>query len=187
MAPVLVGLYSPASQSGKSTAAGVLTRLHGFEAVKFAGPLKEMTRAFFRSMGLGPHAIEQMVEGGAKEQLIPELGVSSRRIMETLGTDWGREIIHPEVWIKLVERDIATRMLCGNSVVVDDMRFPNELDMIRRMGGVAVRIDRACAVPSEKEGRLNGQPFDHYLSNDAGQAEFRAQVDLLATRLSGNR
>lgn len=85
-------------------------------------------------------------------------GVTSRRIQQTLGTEWGRDQIHPELWV-LLARDAWNREHAkGRSVVVDDMRFPNELAAVRAAGGTPVRITRVSASvpqPHASEGQLD--------------------------------
>lgn len=161
----------------------MLTRLHRFEVVKFAAPLKSMAGMLLIQAGLG-HLSERMLEGDLKEEPIAALGgVTPRRLMETLGTDWGRKLIDPEVWVKVTEARLRALLEKGISVVVDDVRFANEFALIKQLGGLMVHIERPGAVPTAMENRLSAASFDHHLANDAGRAEFAAKVDSLATRL----
>lgn len=165
----------------------MLTRLHRFDVVKFAAPLKSMVGMFLIQAGLG-HLVERMLEGDLKEEPIEALGgVTPRRLMETIGTDWGRQLIDPEVWVKVTEARLRSLLEQGTSVVVDDVRFANEFDLIKRLGGSMVHIERPGTTPTAMENRLSEMTFDHYLTNDAGQAEFRSKVDRLAARLAGSR
>lgn len=115
--------------SGKSTVANYLTEQYGFKLVKFADPLKDMLRA----VGIG----EEEIEGHLKNEPCDLLmGKTPRFAMQTLGTQWGRESIHPQLWVRLwLER--AGR---HNMVVCDDCRFPNEATTIRENGGKLIRI-----------------------------------------------
>ncbi|WGD31665.1 hypothetical protein AncyloWKF20_07555 [Ancylobacter sp. WKF20] len=152
--------------------------------MKFAGPLKSMTREFLAAAGVPAGDIERMVEGDLKEAPIAALGsITPRRIMETIGTDWGRKTITEGLWTDVAEARIRALMADGKSVVVDDMRFPNEFDLIERMGGRTVRIERRGRTPTAMEGRLNGHFFDYYVTNDGTRQEFRDVVDHLVTRL----
>jgi len=125
--PVIVALTGPAG-AGKSTAARYLIERHGYVLVKFAGPLKAMLRA----LGL----TDEHIEGSLKEAPCPLLGGKTPRYaMQTLGTEWGRDLISSDLWVN-AWRDFATSVLDqGGRVVVDDCRFPNEAQRAREMGG----------------------------------------------------
>ena len=65
--PRLIALYAPAPQSGKSTVAEHLEARHGFETVKFAGPLKDMIRCLlFDHCGISHAMTERYVDGDLK-------------------------------------------------------------------------------------------------------------------------
>lgn len=131
--PGLLGITGKAG-SGKSTAAQTLIDA-GWHRVKFADPLKAMLRA----IGL----TDRHIEGDLKEEPCDMLcGMTPRHAMQTLGTDWGRWKIGPDLWTNAARREIALAMSHGLSVVVDDVRFENEADVIRAMGGMVLRLDR---------------------------------------------
>lgn len=133
----LLGIHGKAG-SGKSTAAQVLID-GGFKRVKFAGPLKNMLRA----IGL----TDRHIEGDLKETPCDMLlGQTPRHAMQTLGTEWGRGCIGGEFWTNLARREIVMAMAQGFSVVVDDVRFQNEADLIREWGGMVLHIDRGESI-----------------------------------------
>ena len=143
-APGLLGITGRAG-SGKSTAAQVLID-DGWHRVKFAGPLKAMMRA----IGL----TDDHIEGALKEVPCDMLGGKTpRHAMQTLGTEWGRNCIAPDLWIDLARREIIAAMMRGQSVVVDDVRFENEAALIRELGGMVLCLQRegsgAGSHPSE--------------------------------------
>jgi hypothetical protein len=178
----LIGLYSPAPQSGKSTVASFLTE-HGFHTVPFAGPLKRMLRTFLLQLGYGPEGIDHYLTTG-KEDILPGIACSPRHLMRTLGTEWGRSCVHPSVWL-LCWQSTATRYLqSGTPIVVDDVRFPNEADLIRSLGGQLWRIDRPSAERNTEhasEGSLDTYAFDHVLSNDSTLTDLYSRTrELLA-------
>lgn len=133
--PHLVGLTGQAG-SGKSTAAQVLIDA-GWVRIKMASPLKDMLRA----IGL----TEDHIEGQLKEVPCDLLmGQTPRHAMITLGTEWGRDIIHPDLWVTIAKSRIATALASGLSVVVDDVRYDNEAEVIRDLGGVVVALERGA-------------------------------------------
>lgn len=134
---------------GKSSAATYLAERHGFTRVRFAGPLKAMLRAFYAATGLGPEAIEAKIEGGLKEYPCTVLGgASPRQAMQRLGTEWGRDMIHPELWV-LAWSAAAGRALRDGApgVVVEDCRFENEAAAVRALGGRILRVERPGLAP----------------------------------------
>jgi hypothetical protein len=119
--------------AGKSTAAYYLSEGRGFTRMRIAGPLKAMLRA----IGL----TDREIDGDLKERPCARLnGRTPRHAMQTLGTEWGRALIHPDFWIDLFVSDVRERLSFGESVVVDDLRFPNEEEVIRKLGGVIVHV-----------------------------------------------
>jgi hypothetical protein len=120
--------------AGKTTAAQHLVEKHGFERIRFAGPLKNMMKA------LGLTAEE--IDGALKEQPCDLLGGKTpRRAMQTIGTEWGRDIIDDGLWIRAWRRAVE-QTTPGAWIVVDDVRFPNEAKAIKEMGGVIVQVRR---------------------------------------------
>jgi len=132
--PRLLALCGKAG-SGKSTAASILVEEYGYTLVKFAAPLKDMLRAIGMT--------EEQIEGGLKEIPSPLLlGHTPRHAMQTLGTEWGRNIIGEDFWCS-VWRNRARRVLdAGGKVLVDDCRFNNELNSVRQLSGTAIVIER---------------------------------------------
>jgi len=64
----------------------------------------------------------------------------------------------------------ALKALKSYSVIYDDMRFPNEFEMVKRNGGFCVRISRpgegSRGDTSIGEGLLDSHNFDAYITND---------------------
>lgn len=94
----LIGLYSPAPQSGKSTIAAALEQ-KGYVIVPFAETLKLMLLPMLEALGYDNKGANYLVNQ-AKQVVVGDAGVSVRHMLQTLGTEWGRQCIHPDVWVR---------------------------------------------------------------------------------------
>lgn len=118
--PFVIGVTGKA-RSGKDTLSEHLYTRLGFDCNRaaFADPVKDMLKA------IGIDDIE-----GYKEEVHPLLGVTSRKMMQTLGTEWGREAIGEDTWINLTkEKGKGKKFL-----VISDVRFENEANFVRENG-----------------------------------------------------
>lgn len=128
--------FSGTKGSGKDTAAKALIQ-DGFRKIAFADPLKNMLRTYLRTNGVLPDIIEDMIEGPFKETPSQYLcGKSPRHAMQTLGTEWGRELIGSNIWLDTFARSC----LQFPNVVCTDVRFLNEGELIKKLGGIIIRI-----------------------------------------------
>lgn len=130
---MLIGLTGPA-RSGKDTVGDYLIAKHSFNRLSFAGPLKAM-------LMVGLNLDREQVNGNRKEEPIDWLdGVTPRSLMQTLGTEWGRQQ-HPDLWLRIAEQRIV-RAGPETDIVFTDVRFDNEAKMIRSYGGNIFHISR---------------------------------------------
>lgn len=175
----LVGLYSPAPSSGKSTVAAYLSS-HGFRVVPFAESLKRMAHVFLSELGLTDSEIEFHLYRNKEAPLPrPELKTNARHICQTLGTEWGRTCVHPDVWLMCWQRKAQVNLSRGIDVVVDDVRFPNEAHLIRDLGGEVWRVERSSVIRTtahSSEGSLDDFTFDRRIVNDGTLLELYAEV-----------
>lgn len=191
----LLGLYSDRMGSGKTAAAQTLARLYGFVQMSFAAPIKAMSRELLMSaFGCTREVADQiMTSRGSKEEAFEELhGRSPRYVMQTLGTEWGRELIAPDLWVGICLRQAAKRMESGMSVVIDDVRYRNEADAIRAAGGEVIRVYRpryedAGGRPAHKsEGAIpEDYPFLDVLVNAGTLSDFHHEVEQFAVETLG--
>lgn len=172
MKATLIGI-SGRARSGKDSVGAYLQTRHGFERYAFAGPIKAGIRAMF---GLdGRHT-----DGLLKECALASLGGKSpRQLMQTLGTEWGREHVAPSIWVDL-GLDYWHGLPEGRSLAITDVRFENEAHAIRRAGGVVLHIVRpeAEAVAAHSsEAALRVQSGDFAVFNNGTLPELFQQVD----------
>lgn len=143
MSQLLIGLHGLA-RTGKDTAASYLADHYALLSYAFAEPLKAALAQLF---SLTPAHLE----GALKELPLPEIGKSPRELMQLLGTDWARNLVHRDLWLLLAKQNISTQLEVDqthfNGVVIRDVRFENEAQWIRSQGGHVVHILRPDAQP----------------------------------------
>jgi hypothetical protein len=191
--PTLVGFVGR-KWSGKDTGASGLVEV-GYANVKFAGGLKVMLAALLEYQGVDRVTVERMLEGDLKETPTPYLGGRTpRHAMQTLGTEWGRELIADDIWVQIGLNKAKT----GKSVITD-VRFPNEAAAIKEAGGVVIGIEADWINPVEGEHEseakideiISGLPLSHRvrntkvsgLSDEANIAAFRERVSAVLISL----
>lgn len=154
----VVGL-SGFAQSGKTTAALYLEQKYGIRRKHIAEPLRAMLAVLLTANGMKADEITRYLEGDLKEQVIPCLGVTSRYAQITIGTEWGRELISQDLWASTWARGIAD----GESVMNDSVRFPNEAEAVRKLGGIVIMIKRPGAKPAKfKWGKIGEFLYDKF-------------------------
>jgi hypothetical protein len=136
--------------SGKSEASKILVEEFGFEDRKFADPLKNMMRAFYRTCGLEPLEIERRIEGDLKEEPCAFLaGKTPRYAMQMLGTEW-RNLIGKTLWSDIFKHRAETGQF-GERVVCSDLRFEHEAAALDELAAYTVLIYRPEAAEADDE------------------------------------
>jgi len=125
-----------AAGSGKNTVADRLVKEHGFYHLAFADPLYEMVSIV---TGLSREDLE---DREVKETPIDWLGKSPRQLLQSLGTEWGRNTVHDQIWVRAAFSRVADLEAAGRDVVITDVRFDNEAVAAKAAGGVVWRVVR---------------------------------------------
>ena len=183
---IVVG-FSGYARSGKDTAAACLLE-HGFVRGAFADKMKAALIALDPIVDDGRRLSE--IEGAvvqtpsgptvseeAKQR--PEV----RRLLQRLGTEAGRKTIGEDVWVKaLLDAGMPARL------AITDVRFPNEADAIRALGGLVVRVERPGVGPingHESETALDGCDFDLVVVNDGTPDALAGEMEEVLAFCSG--
>ncbi len=141
--------------------------------MKFAGPLKSMLFA----IGL----TDEEIEGSRKESPHPLLcGKTARLAMQTLGTEWGRDMIGPDFWVNVWTETAREELHQGGRVVVDDCRFENEAGTVRRLGGTIIRLTGRGGIASGHQSEFMDWAADHEAINDNSISALFQQLDTIA-------
>ncbi|MGK2944684.1 MAG: hypothetical protein ACSLFC_08090 [Desulfuromonadales bacterium] len=115
-----------------------------------------------------------------------QTAVTVRRILQWWGTEYRRSE-DPDYWTKAWGRKIEQLDLKHMHVLIDDVRFMNELHVIKEHGGLIVKIERPGfdgANNHASETSLDAyHDWDRVLLNDGTLEEFEAKIEQLAAQL----
>lgn len=160
----LIGIAGKA-RSGKDTSASYLMRHLGWPVVPFAGPLKEMLRVGF---GL----TQDQLYGDQKEVVDPRYGKTPRYMMQTLGTEWGRDRLGSGVWGKALLSSLT------GPTIIPDVRFEEEADLIRGYGTLLHIVGRGGIEGDHaSEVGVGVDTRDIVISNHGSLARLYQQLD----------
>ena len=172
--PLIIGIMGKAA-SGKSTVAKILAKEHNYSRSKFSQTLKDMLLQI-------PGVTNEMVEGRLKE--IPNMifgGHTPRKAMQTLGTEWGREMMIEDIWIDSWHRRVLSRFDRKIPLSVEDCRFPNEAKKVRELGGEIWMVTRKqCEdLPGNhmSETQMDGVKPKIFLKNNGDFQKLRSTIE----------
>lgn len=141
---LIIGICGP-SGAGKSE---LRKQLPPHEWIYFARAIKQGLEA----MGVPGH---YLYDPEFKNVPVPELGgYTSRHAMRTLGTEWGRDHIDPNLWVNFWEK--AVEASTSEIIVVDDLRFAEEVAAIQKFDHKFVEVLR----PGYSYGGHRSEQFD---------------------------
>jgi hypothetical protein len=106
----IIGMAAP-KFGGKDTAADYLIKCMPWrKKVSFADPIKTMLQ-------IGLDLSEAQLWGDLKEEVDPRYGVTPRYLMQTLGTEWGRDMVKNDLWVQA-----AKTLYAGENIIIADVR-----------------------------------------------------------------
>lgn len=133
---------------------------HNSSVMAMADPLKDTIDTLFGIKCRDPEWEDN------KDRVVEPTGKTLRFIMQTLATEWGRDLVDPDLWVKLVDSRIPQGV---EYVMFQDVRFPNEEKYIRDNGGVLFHVRRPGATPIGLAGHRSEIPLP--FRSDLGDVE----------------
>lgn len=173
----IIGL-SGWARNGKDTIADHLIANYGYERISFAAPMKE---ALYR---LNPKITINGVPGVSVKLGVDLYGWDDlkthgpevRELLQRFGTEVGREMFGEDFWVDAAIDSIQD----GSKVVVSDVRYQNEANAIKKLGGEVWRVVRPgydAANDHASEHDLNEYNFDQVLENTGSVSALHDLVD----------
>jgi hypothetical protein len=109
--------------------------------------------------------------------------LTPRLLLQLLGTECGRDIIHPNIWINALFSKYKHRpMLEYPSWIITDVRFINEVEAIKERGGIIIRVNNPNVESTDihiSETELDNYPFDYIIENGSTLNDLRIKVQEL--------
>lgn len=149
-------------RSGKDTCADILVNEYGFTKKQFSEPIKTAACNIF---GLN----YETVNGNDKDAILPEWGITPRDILIGIGTGFFRDDIgkvFPDleldgmaIWTKIMKNWLINNM--DIDIVIPDVRFIDEAEMIYDLGGYIVGVNSPHVIPAERDTTGTESNFDY--------------------------
>lgn len=159
----LIGIAGPA-RAGKDTLASYLldNLSDDWSRSSFADPLKAMLSV-----------IGVDISDDKKAVIDERYGRSPRYMMQTLGTEWARNTINKNMWVRAF-----ARLNAGKCVIVPDVRFENEAELVREHGVLIHLVGRGGIEGNHvSENAIAFKPGDIVIDNSRDLAWLHSQVD----------
>jgi hypothetical protein len=173
--------------NGKDTLGNYLSK-YNYKRMAFADPLKQVIKNIFDFN-------DEQLYGENKEKIDDFWKISPRSAMQFIGTDLFRHQMNKlipeigdEIWIKVVKRQIENiwKNNPNQKIVITDVRFPNECNLIRELGGIIIRVKRKIEdihtdsdfiIVHESETYINALKVDYDFDNNKTKIDLYKQFD----------
>lgn len=168
---MLIGIIGK-KESGKDTLGDYLVNNYQYQKYSFALPLKKVCKELFLLDD------EQLINHTLKETIDTRWGLSPRQMLQKVGTDLIRNNINENFWILHFKFWYNNNK---NNIVITDCRFQNEVNIIKELGGIVIKLNRNTeridTHISEDIDKLTG--FDYTLDNNSTKEQLYKSIDTL--------
>lgn len=176
----LIGIIGR-KRSGKDTIADYLVDIHKYDKLTFAEPIKKILEILF---GFD----HDQLYGNKKDVIDTRWNISPRKVMQFIGTNIFREKINDLIanigdnfWVKIMHNNCKKMLDENKKIVISDVRFQNEVDMIRELGGILIKISRDTVVKDIIENNIDDINGDFNVTNDGTIEELLEKIEKLVS------
>lgn len=171
---------------GKDTVGRMLAQKYDFSPIAFADPIKEAVKVALDMSDTQVYGTQEQ-----KEAVDPRYGFSPRHAMQTLGTEWGRDLLREDIWPTVLWAKIESAKARGfDRFCITDVRFPNEADQIRERGGIIIKVVRPGVETDAhsthaSETLVDSLKVDYVIDNSGTLDDLSEAVDVFMTGYLG--
>jgi dephospho-CoA kinase len=188
MSNIIIGVLGRKG-SGKDTISDHIIKKYNYEKMQFAEPLKSICKTLFNFS-------DEQVYGDLKETIDPAWGVTPRHVLQYIGTNMFRNHIKelfPEIgnnfWVNLIKIKYLKKCESSNNVkvIVSDVRFQNEIDIIHQLNGKVIKLTRPSLTNNdehESEKNIDNLNGDFTIINDGSLEELYSKVNKIINTIN---
>jgi hypothetical protein len=166
---MIIGIYGKKG-SGKDTFSDFICEKYNFTKYGFGDPIKNIASIIF---GFS----KEQLYGNKKEEIDPIWGIRPRDFFQKFGTDYAQFILpthFPEIfdcgdnkrtiWVKVFEQWYINQKRTNPDlkVVINDVRFKHEYDIIKKLNGYVIKINREVL---NTDNHISENELDNYDNN----------------------
>lgn len=155
--------------SGKDTVAEFIHfAFRNSRITSFARPLKQMMIEYFG------FTVDDLYTTEGKQRYNDFWGMTNREALQRVGTECFRNNFHKDTWLKTMELNIMNKP--SALIIIPDVRFPNEAELIQALDGSILKIVRDDVARDPKqmthasETMIDQIPYDMLLVNNKDRA-----------------
>lgn len=160
--------------SGKDAMADYLVEHFQFEKMAYADPIKDVCAQLFDLDD------DYFNKRDLKEKKLDFWELSPREILQKVGTDLFRKHFDQEFWVKLMENKIQNKLVKypDMNIVCSDVRFQNEADLVKKLGGKIIFIDRFDSIQDTHEAeQCNISNIDFIIENKGTLQDYYTKIN----------
>jgi len=174
-----IGIWGSGPGAGKSTVAKIIKEIRPeFEIRPFSGPIKMMVESLLIVHGYNHNQRKFYLHDSVGKETPLNLIAgepTARKLMQTLGTEWGRELISPKIWTNAWREECLIEKF-----IADDVRFIQEVDTVRSLHGQIVAVvghnELACGEHKSEMLKLSDFQPDYIIHNNRSIEELKIKI-----------
>ncbi len=164
------------AQTGKTTAAKWISDLNPiYHVMSFADPIRQKLVEEFPDLvtmdDLRNHK-KKVLDINGQRMTVRDLMIQFGRLYRAIDSDF---------WVKKLLASAEIHFHAGHGIVIDDMRYPNEVRLLTKMGARLIRVERPDIelIDDPSETLLDNHQFREYLHNNGSVDDYKRQICLL--------
>lgn len=147
-------------QSGKDTIAKIIMELRKdkpWKILRFADAVKDIVCILlnctrndledinFKNKELGKEWDNNIIKNNSYTASIK---MTPRKLLQLIGTECGRNIIHPDIWVNCLKKKYY-QFRNQYNIIIPDLRFDNEANFVKENNGKIIIVERENIINSE--------------------------------------